>query len=338
MRKMAALLYYVAPYLQRWRGIQLPVEIMIGGPGSGKSSLYEMRLGIMSGRPYLRNLPNDIKDWYASLANSGGLHVTDNVHFSKGDLKQRISDEICRLTTEPVPTIEVRQLYTTADLARFPIDITFGFTAVAQPFQNADLFSRAMIFETCNLGKPPDSDWVKKKLAAYGGRALWMAHILVFLHRFLREASKPAHEGGWNEDFNTAHRLAHLEQAFTIASKVLGLDTSHLRSSIREIQHNASIDSDWTLQGLIAFTRAHESIGEDITFNLEEVADWAEQSEFRANPQLNNARRLQRYIRTHYSLVASSCGLRMAPDVGGTPTYVLARSHVAVAPVDAGSQ
>lgn len=321
MRELATLLYYISPWLQRWRGLQLPVEIMIGGPGSGKSSLYEMRLNILTGRPHLRNLPNDIKDWQASLANSGGLHVTDNVHFTKGDLKQRLSDEICRLTTEPTPTIEVRQLYTTASLIRFPIDVTFGFTAVSQPFQNADLFSRSTIFETCNLGKPPDSDWVRKKMDLFGGREMWMAHELVFLHRFLKIASLPPSEGGWDENFNTSHRLAHLEQALGIAAKVVGMDQGFLRKTVKEIQQNASMDADWTLQGLIHYVDQLRQVEPEGKFNAQSVVDWVEGGEYRNNPILNNNRKLERYMKAHYSLVATTAGIKMAGEEDGHQMY-----------------
>jgi hypothetical protein len=324
MRELATLLYYISPYMQRWRGLQLPVEIMIGGPGSGKSSLYEMRLNILTGRPYLRNLPNEIKDWYASLANSGGLHVTDNVHFTKGDLRQRVSDEICRLTTEPVPTIEARQLYTTAGLVRFPVDITFGYTAVTQPFQNADLFSRSTIFETCNLGKAPDSDWVRKKMELYGGREMWMAHELVFLHRFLKMAALPPNQGGWDENFETIHRLAHLEQTLKMAARVVGLESNLIRRTVKDIQLNASTDSDWTLQGIITFCdqiRASNLCSEP--FTTQSIVDWVEGGEFRANPILSNARKLDRYMKAHYSLVATAAGTKMLGERDGHQTYMV---------------
>jgi hypothetical protein len=321
MRELATLLYYISPWLQRWKGIQLPVEIMIGGPGSGKSSLYEMRLNILTGRPHLRNLPNDIKDWQASLANSGGLHVIDNVHFTKNDLKQRMSDEICRLTTEPHPTIEVRQLYTTADLIRFPVDVTFGFTAVTQPFQNADLFSRSTIFETCNLGKAPDSDWVRKKMELFGGREMWMAHQLVFLHRFFKLAAKPVEEGGWDENFHTIHRLANLEQALGIAARVVGMDKSFVRKTVKEIQLNASTDSDWVLQGIIEFTTNWREGSPQDLFTMLDIVAWVEMGEFRSNPILSNARRLDRYFKAHYSLIASTAGVRMAGEQSGQQTY-----------------
>lgn len=96
MRTYASLLFYISPFLLRHRGLQLPIELTIGPPGSGKSSLYALRLQISTGRPLLRNIPTDIRDWQAGLAHVGGLHVTDNVHFLNKELKQRISDELAQ--------------------------------------------------------------------------------------------------------------------------------------------------------------------------------------------------------------------------------------------------
>src|SRR5258708_40363412 len=70
-RIIAALLYYMSPWLLRWRGMQLPVELIVGESGSGKSTLCELRLDILTGRPLLRNTPTDLKNWHASVTNTG---------------------------------------------------------------------------------------------------------------------------------------------------------------------------------------------------------------------------------------------------------------------------
>lgn len=217
MRAYAALLCYVSPFLLRWRGLQLPIELTVGPPGSGKSSLYELRLQVLTGRPKLRNIPGDIKDWQASLAHSGGLHVTDNVHFMNKDLKQRVSDELCRITTEPSPHIEMRKYFTNTDVLRFPVAATFAFTAIQAPFHNEDLIQRSVTFRTTFIpDREPEGNWAKDRLEVRGGREAWIAHHLVFLHLFLQQE--------WNAGFRTQHRLAHLEQVLTMASKVVDLD------------------------------------------------------------------------------------------------------------------
>ena len=54
--ELATLLFYISPWLRRWRGTQLPVEIVCGEAGSGKSSIFTIRLKILTGRPKLRNI------------------------------------------------------------------------------------------------------------------------------------------------------------------------------------------------------------------------------------------------------------------------------------------
>jgi hypothetical protein len=324
MRQYACLLYYISPFLQRWRGVQLPVEITVGEAGSGKSSLYSMRLQILTGRPQLRNLPNDVRDWYASISNAGGLHVTDNVHFSKRDLKQKLSDEICRIITEPNPTVEMRKLFTTADVARVPVDVTFAFTAVQQPFQNSDLFSRAAIFETASLGKPPEGDWVSKKIDEYGGREAWIAHHLVFLHRFLRATS--SEESGWGSEFKTSNRLANLEQALFFAGKVLDIDSSFLKVTIKEVQSNALTEADWTMQGMKLFVDDYRLNTPSGKFTARDICDWLlayEDGDFANNVQLSSARKLGRYIKSHFSVLASTLGIVMGSVQGNLQYYRL---------------
>ena len=105
-RVATSLLYYLSPFLHRWRGMQLPVELILGESGSGKSTLCALRLSILTGRASLRNAPQDLKDWHASVTSTGGLHVTDNVQLTDKNLRNRLSDEIAQpldaliLTTE----------------------------------------------------------------------------------------------------------------------------------------------------------------------------------------------------------------------------------------------
>lgn len=226
MRQYATLLFYISPFLLRWRGLQLPIELTVGGPGSGKSSLYSLRLQILTGRPKLRNIPSDIKDFYATLANAGGLLCIDNVHFLNKELRQRISDELCRITTEPNPTVEMRKLYTETDQVRVPVNATFAFTSIQPAFHNEDLIQRSISFHTQPSSREPKGDWVNNKIEEKGGREAWVAHHLVFLHLFLKQE--------WNDDFRTKHRLAHLEQAMTLAQKVLNLRPVSLPQQVQQ--------------------------------------------------------------------------------------------------------
>lgn len=318
MRTYACLLFYISPFLSRWRGLQLPVEVTIGEAGSGKSSVYEMRQTILTGRPHLRNLPSDPRDFVASVTNSGGLHVVDNVHFSNRAIKAYISDEVCRLITEPNPTVEMRKLFTTAELVRMPVDVSFCFTAVQQPFQNADLFSRAAIFHTCRLGKLPDGSWVDKQIDEFGGRESWLAHQLVFLHRFLALSERM-----WNENYKTEHRLAHFEQALEIAGKVLGVPTGFLKKTVTEVQHSALEDADWTLQGIKAFIdEVMQSENPYKKFSAKEIAEWGMGSEdFHENTMMLSSRKLGRYISQHYSILSTMTHMVLVGVQGNKQVY-----------------
>jgi hypothetical protein len=307
MKMYASLLFYISPFLQRWRGTQLPVELMIGEAGSGKSSLYSLRLAILTGRSELRNLPTDIRDWQASVGNAGGMHVTDNVHFTKGQLKQQMSDEICRVITEPKPVIEMRKLFTNTDQVRVPVTATFALTAISMPFSNTDILQRAAVFEAAALGKAPDGDWVSKQLETHGGREAWIAHQLVFLHRFLRLA-----QDHWDPSFHTTHRLAHYEQALTLACKVFGLPADFIGLAIQSTQAAAMLDADWTLSGLKAFVadRYEENGNKPFKFMAGDVNDWAAASQdYHENSVLVNARRLGKYMSTHRTNLRKVCGI-----------------------------
>src|SRR5690606_22384112 len=61
LRQLISILYYISPWLFRWRKTQLPIELVIGEAGSGKSSLLDLRQRIIMGRPYLSNMTTDIR-------------------------------------------------------------------------------------------------------------------------------------------------------------------------------------------------------------------------------------------------------------------------------------
>lgn len=302
-RDLATLLFYISPFLYRWRGTQLPAELVIGEADSGKSSLYALRLQIMTGRPSLRNMPNDIRDWYASVINNGGLHVVDNARFINKDLKQRVSDEICRIVTEPYPHIEMRQLYTTASQARAPINCVFAITAIEQPFHNQDIIQRSAVLNFAAIKKAHDGDWTLHQLERYGGRLSWFVHHLVVLHRFLNGV---VNEGLWDTEYQATHRLAHYEQCLYCMGEVLGLDTEFTADTLKGITEATMSESDWTLEGIKAFADLVRST-EKSRFSSKTISDWAQHSEeYEHNQQLTNPRILGRYMQSHLNSV---CGV-----------------------------
>jgi len=324
--KLAALLYHLSPWLFRWRGTQLPVELVIGESGSGKSTLCELRLDVLTGDATLRNAPSDLKDWHASVANTGGLHVTDNVQLIDRQMQQRLSDEICRLITEPFPHIEMRKYYTNADLMRIAVNAVFAFTAIKQPFINADLLQRAVILEfdkaptasTSTDGQVTyDSRWRYRQIEKFGGRAKWIAYHLFVVHRFFYAVSKH-----WSQTYRATHRLINLEQSLIVLGKYVfgnGVnDTSYDWVAKYLVQEtNTSITSaDWAFEGLCSFAsemldlKAKKKIPSDKRFSANDIASWAQsQEEFTECVQLTNSRKLGRYLQTHKHMVASIAGI-----------------------------
>lgn len=314
-RHITALLYYMSPWLYRWRGMQLPVEMVIGESGSGKSTLCELRLSILNGEAQLRNAPTDLKDWHASIANTGGLHVTDNVVLVERTLRQRLSDEICRIITEPDPHIEMRKYYTNAELMRIPVRSVFALTAIQQPFQNADLLQRAVILELDKTagsddGRPVitfDSEWKANQLNRFGGREDWVAHQLVALHRFFCLV-----KAKWDNRYKAKHRLINFEQSMKLMGEVFGEEVNWIPDYLSAAVDRTLEESDWTFEGLRSYI---DQMGKHLLLSktlvsCQDISEWAQmEEEFKSCDMLTNPRRLARYMMTHKSIIAMSCCL-----------------------------
>jgi Domain of unknown function (DUF3854) len=312
-RISAALLYYLSPWLFRWRGMQLPIELIVGEAGSGKSTLCELRLDILTGRPLLRNTPTDLKDWHASVTNAGGLHVSDNVQLTDRTLRQRLSDELCRITTESDPYIEQRKYYTNADLIRIPVRTTFALTAIQQPFQNADLLQRSMILEldkSIDANRAGeiryDSNWKQKQLQNRGGREAWVAHHLVVLQRFFQLVQQK-----WDPNYIAKQRLINFEQSLLLMAEVFGIPANWLPDFLVGSSDQAVSEADWILEGLHAFALEHNrpSIAQK-RFQASMISEWSEsQSEYKGCEPLVNPRKLGKYLRAHKSAVFHLTGI-----------------------------
>lgn len=313
-RTLISLLYYISPWLYRWRGTQLPVELIVGESGSGKSTLCELRLDIILGDPALRNAPNDIKDWQASIANSGGLHVTDNVHFVDKSLRQRLSDEICRLITEPDPHIEQRKYYTNAEQIRIRVDPIFVFTAIQQPFHNADLIQRAFFLELDKSQKTDDASpltfdnfWKQQQLQKRGGRDAWVAHHLIVLYKFLR-----ASETQWNYSYKAKHRLINLEQILVIMARdVFGLEWEWIPQYLASTVEDTLAHSDMVVEALCLFVDHGFRNGRSKGFvTVKDITEWIEdQEDFSHNTLLSNGRALGKFLQTNKHMAATVIGL-----------------------------
>lgn len=330
-RSIASLLYYMSPWLYRWRGMQLPVEMVIGESGSGKSTLCELRLSVISGETRLRNSPQDLKDWHASISNAGGLHVTDNVQLVDRNLRQRLSDEICRIITEPNPHIEQRKYYTNAELLRVPIHAVFAITAIQQPFQNADLLQRSIILELDKTSNQEggrreityDSEWRAHQLERFGGREGWVAHHLLVLQRFFQLVEKE-----WQPRYFAKHRLINFEQAMILMAKAFGMEYEWIPNYLNGVVERTLLESDWTFEGLTSYVdkMGHYIVKAGKCLTAQDISDWAMSSEdFEKCDMLTNSRRLGRYMQTHKALIFSSLGLREAGKKGNRIQYRLER-------------
>jgi hypothetical protein len=279
------------------------VEIVIGEPGSGKSSLFALRQTVITGYPRLSNMTNDIRDWYAGITAHGGLHVLDNVHFtsSNKDYQQRLSDELCRLVTEPDPHIELRKLYTTSDVASLPVNTTFAITAIEQPFFTVDLIQRSAIFELQAISTGHDANWLPRQIGLAGGRSGWVGHQLATVHKFLHRAKSLME---WDNNFRAGHRLAHYEQALTLMAKVLGMEHEWIPSALKRQTIMKTADTDWTMSGLSDFVvKFRETHAGDILgakFTVKDIVEWAEaDDEYCKNTLMTNGWKLSKYIRAH---------------------------------------
>lgn len=315
-RDLTALLYYMSPYLHRWRGMQLPVEMVIGESGSGKSTLCELRLLIIEGEARLRNAPQDLKDWHASISNTGGLHVTDNVQLVDRNLRQKLSDELCRIITEPHPHIEMRRYYTNAELMRIPVNAVFTITAIQQPFQNADLLQRAVILDldksaSLSADKPGimyDAEWRNNQLEKFGNREGWVAHQLFVLHKFFKLVKEK-----WDSRYQAKHRLINFEQSLKLMAEVFGEDPTWIPNYLASSVDGLLSEADWTFEGIKVFCEEVGHLARDKKFSASAISEWAQAKEdYEKCEILVSPRRLGRYLQIHKSMVAQICGLHQA--------------------------
>lgn len=329
-RILTGLLFYVAPWLWRWRGTQLPIEMTLGEAGSGKSTLQALRLNMINGKAILRNAPTDIRDWTASIANTGDLHIIDNLQLLDKNLRQRLSDEYCRLITEPEPFVESRKLYTDNTLMRVPARCQFGITAIKQPFLNSDILARSIIIELdksidmVNGSLSYDATWERTQMERFGGREAWIAHHLYVLHKFFALVKRE-----WNFRYQAKHRLINLEQALIMMAKVFGMNNAeawipqYLSKSIAA----ATINADWALEGIIAFANStYMKVTGKKHFTAQDIATWAEgEEEYSGCEELTNVRRCGRYIQTHKTILGTEAKIFEAGKENNRIRYQLGR-------------
>lgn len=324
--RLLSYLYSISPWFYRWRGTQLPVEMMVGEPGSGKSTLYQLRLSILNGRPRLRNPAKDINDWGVSVGNTGGIHVTDNVNLVNSQLRQQISDEMCRLITEPSPTIEKRKLYTDNELVYTPVKAVFAITSVRQPFGAADIIQRSII---THMNKGDEAveyhgDWAGEQLEKFGGREGWMAQQLVFIHKLLGMVARE-----WDPKYRAKYRLVNVEQLLKMSARLYGDDDSWLVTYMEDVQSEKIAENDLILGALRQFSElVVEKFGEynksnQSTFTARELGDWMKtHPDFKDVELLTNARRLGKFLKDNPNMLATVAGISEFSVRSNAITYI----------------
>lgn len=309
-RTLLALLYSISPWFYRWRGTQLPAEMTIGEPGSGKSTLYQLRLSIMSGRPKLRNTPKDIRDWSASVGDTGGLHVTDNVHMTDSSFKQELSDELCRVITEPDPYIERRKLYSDADLIQVPVKAVFAITAVKQPFTNNDIIQRSIItlLDKGDEAVEYEADWWNRQLERFGGREGWLGHQMEFVRRLFTLIDQK-----WDGRYRAKFRLINMEQLLMLAAEIYGIDGHWIPEYLEQSRNEKIADTDWTIKGLKSFSEevvARTNGSYNVLYTAKDIAEWMQDNEdYSKSHLLTNSRSLGKYMQTNTNLLATVAGI-----------------------------
>ncbi len=321
---LIALLYYISPWLYKWRGTQLPIELVLGESGSGKSSLCEHRLNVLTGDAKLRNAPSKIDNWYASVGSTGGVHAVDNVQLMDKNLRQKLSDEMCRLVTEPNPSIEMRKLYSNNVLIRVPTRVVFCITAIQQPFNQADFMQRSVVIKLDKNGSAKDgyinyhAEWVPEQMRAFGGRAMWLAHQMLVMHDFFKKV-----EESWNPDYRASHRLINVEQSLKLCAEVLGLESSWIPSYFAQSTAANISTADWALEGLQAFAElVILNNATNKTFSASHIAEWASKDEdFMDCIQLTNPRKLGRYLKTSAQMIRELASIVEAGKLNNKAVY-----------------
>jgi hypothetical protein len=135
-----------------------PVLVLLGEPGSAKSTLLELLKSLVDpNKAPLRTPPRDGHDMFVA-ANNGYLIAYDNL----SDLKEWLSDMLCRLSTGG--GFGTRQLYSDDDEMLFDAMRPVALTAVDNVVVRGDLTDRSLFLTLVPI--PDDKRRRKKELGS----------------------------------------------------------------------------------------------------------------------------------------------------------------------------
>jgi hypothetical protein len=309
-RLVVAALFYLSPWLRRWRGLMLPVELVVAEPNSGKTFLYNLRKAILTGKPSLDNPPPTQKDWYAQLTNAPGMWVCDNLGEPSRELKDHMSDELARLVTDPDPKVEMRKLYTTLESGTWPIDCTFAITSIRCPFWKPDIIQRSLglNFKAIPKGQR-DPMWYERQISGTG-RALWVMDHLRMVRKFMELA-----EHKWNNNYLSSHRLVHFEQSLLLMGEAMGKgdEMKECIAPLFSAVQMTIVDSDPIMEALKQFVvEVSSSEKPPKEVSASDIVNWVVRDmddRYSHLQVLKNPVRLGRYIGTHEYDISEVVGL-----------------------------
>ena len=338
-RTALACLFHVCPWLRRWRGTMMPIELVIAEQGSGKSTLIQIRRSHLLGGPgNLDNAPNDLRDFWTNLHRANGMWVCDNMSAMQRDLQVRMSDEFARLITDPDPAVEARKLFTTADQARLKVDATFAITSTQNPFTRRDLLQRAFQYRLTPWPEGSyDDSWKFRKMA---DRAGWVADYLLAIRQFFRVVKRSTANGGWDYRYRAHNRLTNFEQAMITMGVALGWGRDEMRELVLLLHKAVSANmhaADATIQALRVFAQSKmRDVGRN-DIETSAVLLWAnldnDDGTFGTNPNFRNVVSFHRYLEGNAQAVRDGAGLEL--DRRGN-AWVLRLVNLSVAEAQAG--
>jgi hypothetical protein len=315
-RLLLLILYHLSPWLRRWRGLMLPFELYVAEPSSGKTYLQNLRKGILTGNSQLGHSPDEIRSWYSTMSKAPAIWICDNLGDLPKDVRDRISDEIARLITDPIPAIETRKLYTTATSQKFPVDATFAATTITNPFHKPDILQRSLIFHLKAVPEGQrDAQWYHRRLQH---RERWAANHLIAIQRFFQQV-----EEKWNPEYLSSHRLAHFEQSLLLMGAALGYpaEAQNIVNKLTRSVQAAIAEGDPIMEALKTFALEHQHLAfppQDQTKKTElktsDIVDWVQtdmQGRFIRLRTLSNTITLGRYLNSHAYDVERSAFLRL---------------------------
>lgn len=305
-------LFHINPWLKKWRGLLLPFELAVAEPNSGKTFLYNLRKGVLTGSPSLDNMPTDMRSFHAQAKAAAGIWVCDNLGDLKRELREELSDELARLITEPDPHATTRKLFTTDEAHRIDIDCTFAATAIRNPFWKPDILQRMLIFRMQAIpAGQRDSYWYLEHLEH---RPEWIAEHLTAIQHFFRLVRRV-----WQRRYLSGHRLMNFEQSIGTMISALGFkdEAKVIIPKLQTMVQRTIAENDPTMEALRTYTEEVLKAEPDKTHcTYSDIVEWVEtdmEGRFSHLKTLKSTIALSRYFDSHAYDIHHSAGLVRDP-------------------------